>query len=852
MANGQYPVEIDKILEVYSICDKNNSEIILDSIFSLDKQILRNHKDGIKSKIETRFDECLNSTKDSLKKEFLLDFTIDEYNNLSYSVSKKFELINDYINSYLNRKHLNHRDSSHLITLHWYLGNAYSQFGYHEKALNTYAKGLNFSSTSSDANGLSIRWAKYVESIKYIPSKENIKEYQGILNAIQNISSYDKDLRTYFIADLNLITASHFTHFKQKDSADFYLSLVPEDLNLYSIQDNRRFTLSRYYKQFEEWNAYEKSLLNIAKQVTKQTGSAKREHIHLGTYYLRQKDYLKAKNHFTLSKSQSIEQDKEVIIIQDELAYINALLGLAEIDLLMDVSKNPLKMIHEARQLLMAKLSYSEFQKDKIKLLELYAEIVRLVVTYQNSLSLSEKELLVFIEESKSMALYDEIRQNKLLKKEIGPSKFGKFKALQDSALITKMKLNELGLSTSTRILLEQKKVSFEDSISAIRNHSKINGIQNFDMSNYSDLDANSSIIQYYTTDTLGIILLVKEDTIKVKHIRLNEYKTNAIEAFNLGIRNHRYDLKKLDSLALLVYDIFISPIENELTKNILIIPHGIASSIPFEVLQSKSGSYLVESHNISYAFSLGVNQEMAERGREKTKFIGFAPSYNSKLEEYTFSSLSENLEELDYASKFFSPATKFKNNEANKLNFKRHISDADIVHISAHADIHPNDNDYSYVAFSDQSGIKDSSLLYLSELYNMDLDIEMIVLSACNTSVGTYKDGEGILSLARGFAYAGASSIVSSLWKVNETSTREIISEFYNGLGKGKNKAHALAEAKRSYLKNNSGRDRHPYYWSGLVILGNTSPLNISGTNWYFLLLLIFPLAYLFKLKKA
>ena len=91
-----------------------------------------------------------------------------------------------------------------------------------------------------------------------------------------------------------------------------------------------------------------------------------------------------------------------------------------------------------------------------------------------------------------------------------------------------------------------------------------------------------------------------------------------------------------------------------------------------------------------------------------------------------------------------------------------------------------------------------------------------MVVLSACETGIGKLQRGEGIISLARAFAYAGAKSIVTSLWSVNDQKTKDLMLLFYKNLRKGKSKSEALREAKLSFIAKNDNPNAHPFFWAG------------------------------------
>src|SRR5690606_15210701 len=117
-------------------------------------------------------------------------------------------------------------------------------------------------------------------------------------------------------------------------------------------------------------------------------------------------------------------------------------------------------------------------------------------------------------------------------------------------------------------------------------------------------------------------------------------------------------------------------------------------------------------------------------------------------------------------------------------------------------------------------------------EIYNINLASNLAILTACETGKPTYQAGEGMISLAHAFNYAGSESILTSLWKVDEQSSAEIIDLFYKNIKKGFTKDKALQQAKLEYLKNAQGRTLNPQYWAGLVLIGDTTPIEITTSS--------------------
>ena len=114
------------------------------------------------------------------------------------------------------------------------------------------------------------------------------------------------------------------------------------------------------------------------------------------------------------------------------------------------------------------------------------------------------------------------------------------------------------------------------------------------------------------------------------------------------------------------------------------------------------------------------------------------------------------------------------------------------------------------------------------------------MTLSACETGLGTYSSGEGIMSLGRAFLESGAKSCLITLWSVDDKSTAEIMTSFYENLRSGDEKDKALHKAKIDYVRNADPVRSSPYYWAGFILIGDTQPLfkNNNYIKWSLFLL--------------
>ena len=267
-------------------------------------------------------------------------------------------------------------------------------------------------------------------------------------------------------------------------------------------------------------------------------------------------------------------------------------------------------------------------------------------------------------------------------------------------------------------------------------------------------------------------------------------------------------------------------------------------SYIPFEVLLEtapkensplKDWDFLVKKHSISYNFSGTLWQKMQETANRNKGLLAFAPSFSSpgalatSRRDY-LGPLIFNQQEVDNISQLY-PGKIFKDTTAILNEFMANAGEYSLLHLATHAKLEDQQSDYSYLAFYGIQDSTQSAKLFIRDLYSMNLPLDMVVLSACETGIGTLKNGEGLMSLARGFTYAGAKSIVTSLWTANDLTTAQIMTNYYTQLKAGFSKDIALQQAKLQFLKEN--QEVHPYYWATFVGFGDMVSIKGPSYRW-------------------
>jgi CHAT domain-containing protein len=271
--------------------------------------------------------------------------------------------------------------------------------------------------------------------------------------------------------------------------------------------------------------------------------------------------------------------------------------------------------------------------------------------------------------------------------------------------------------------------------------------------------------------------------------------------AKNLG--NFIVQLKKRADIYLQkLYAKLLKPFEREIeNRNLIIVPFRNLHYVPFQALRDGE-SYVIEKRQVSVAPSATVLQFCLDKPNRKVEnalLIGFAdekiPLVNAEIETI---------------GKIFGDNISLINDDASFANFKQYAEKFDILHIACHGQFRRDNPMFSALRLADGS-------ITVRDACAMKLSAEIVTLSACETGLNSVFAGDELLGLSRGFLSAGASSLLLSLWTVNDEATGELMKSFYTELQKGKSSAEALRIAQREFIE----RGLHPYFWSPFVLIG-------------------------------
>lgn len=387
-------------------------------------------------------------------------------------------------------------------------------------------------------------------------------------------------------------------------------------------------------------------------------------------------------------------------------------------------------------------------------------------------------------------------------------------------------------------------------SLKKIRSENQVNSAENIDLKSlYSKLEKDKAImVEYFSGFDKMYIFTLADKRIKLDFYWDNHTATPRIISFldyfsdankindNISGYNHYgnslYKMLKLPT--------------NTTYQNLIIVPDGILNFLPFEALITQESTttnfaqmhYLLNDFKIAYNNSASFYLEGKSISRGKKSVLGIFPVFEKTAYELSFSKVEMQSIKNNFDGQFFD------NETATFENFKRNAHNYSILHLSTHATSGDIETPAS-IKFYDQE------ILY-SELYNLNINPDLLVLSACETGIGKLYKSEGAMSVARGFQFAGAQNLLLSLWKVNDYTTSVFMEYFYKNIKNGQSYLEANANAKLDFLKDESisNAKKSPYYWSAFVYYGGIDAAE-TPTNYYFYIIGLLILIGLFLVFK-
>src|SRR6185503_7339779 len=330
-------------------------------------------------------------------------------------------------------------------------------------------------------------------------------------------------------------------------------------------------------------------------------------------------------------------------------------------------------------------------------------------------------------------------------------------------------------------------------------------------------LPENTLLLEYYTARNRFYVCLVSRKQFKIvalgdvmgvrEKLRLLQLQ---LAKFRLGAdyikRLEKGLLEATQAHLEELYALLIAPIRDQLAvEHLIIVPHAFLHYLPFHAL-SDGKRYLIDDFSISYAPSSSIfavcQSKPLPQGNGQTLVLAVPDARAPFIEE-----------EARFVAAAMGNANLFLGEDATEEQLRIYGPGSRFIHIATHGYFRQDNPMFSSLRLG-------KSLLSLFDLYQLQFNAELVTLSGCGTGMNVVIGGDELIGLVRGLLYAGAQTLMVSLWEVHDQSTAEFMRDFYENYKSSANKANAL----RTAVLRLKQRHAHPYYWAAFALVGKFS----------------------------
>jgi tetratricopeptide (TPR) repeat protein len=447
----------------------------------------------------------------------------------------------------------------------------------------------------------------------------------------------------------------------------------------------------------------------------------------------------------------------------------------------------------------------------------------------------AQKEAFGYIEQAKSRSLADLIafRASSIASREpkaLSPA-MGEFRDLRQKLnwtyhQIEIEELNPEGSSAERVRQLRQLSRRYEDAL--VKAFSQVQSVdrefaslQNAKTVSVEELQRvlpeNTLLLEYYTARNRFYVCLISRKQFRIVALADVNGVREKLRLLQLQLAKFRLGpdyIQPLEKTLLEatqahleeLYALLVAPIRDDFkAEHLIIIPHAFLHYLPFHAL-SDGKRYLIDDFSISYAPSstiFAVCQEKTQPAGDGDTLVLAVPDARAPFIE----------EEGRFVASAMGKARLFMGAEATEEQLRVHGPRSQFIHIATHGYFRQDNPMFSSIRLG-------NSLLSLFDLYQLQFDAELVTLSGCGTGMNVVIGGDELIGLVRGLLYAGAQTLMVSLWEVHDQSTAEFMRDFYEGYKVSANKANALRTAMIKLKK----KHRHPYYWAAFALVGKFS----------------------------
>lgn len=352
-----------------------------------------------------------------------------------------------------------------------------------------------------------------------------------------------------------------------------------------------------------------------------------------------------------------------------------------------------------------------------------------------------------------------------------------------------------------------------------------------------------TSILMYALGQNASVLWVITPSTLRMVRLPAASAIEKKVKLFRNQIGIHPTDPRGYENAAKDLYNVLVQPaLRAAPSEKVLIVPDGVLFYLPFEALVRSDGRFLIEQQSVNYAPSVSAFLTLPAPSSRDTLLAYGDPIFSAaragqattdhsmqvrsvmRAAGLNLSALPNSRTEVQQIAKAFPPgrATVRVGNDATEASVKADdLTRYGTLHFATHALFDERVPSRSGIMLNLVNTGREDGVLRAAEVLNLRLRADLVVLSACQTGLGSYVRGEGILGLTRSFLAAGASRVVVSLWPVDDAGTVDLMSVFYHRWNRQGAASDALRAAKLEMIKSKRLAYRHPYFWAGFVQSG-------------------------------
>ena len=368
-----------------------------------------------------------------------------------------------------------------------------------------------------------------------------------------------------------------------------------------------------------------------------------------------------------------------------------------------------------------------------------------------------------------------------------------------------------------SRTELSQAEKAYEAFLSKVRKQDKeqasLMSVEPLTLKEVQELlEPGVSMLEYFVTEQEVLLWIVEKD--KTQFVRIPTGR-KALVAKVTSMRESIYQVGEKETFKISseeLYGLLIKPaLFHVRGKELLIVPHDVLHYLPFQALLSPAGKYLIQDYPIYYLSSASLMQ--FTHAKKKTGGGTALVMGNPSLGDYAYNLRFAEREAREIAQ-FYPHSAVYLRVDANKSKAVSLSPKYDMLHFAVHAEFSEDDPLSSALLLAGDA--QDDGRLKVGEIFSLRLNAAIVVLAACETGLGKLSNGDEMIGLTRAFIYAGTPSVVTTLWKVSDRASYELMREFYRHLKTGK-KSEALRQAQLMTMKEFP----EPFYWAAFGLTG-------------------------------